>query len=198
LNGLNTLTQGVDATFSYPTDFGDMGLINWTLAGNYNTTALSFIAPTPPVFGGSAVTFFSASTLYDFVHSAPSEKISLTADWSFDPFGVTFRETYWGPQHNFTSPTGSAPFIADPQAGVGLTDVELRYSVTDQLQIGIGANNLFNIKPDVVPWDSSAFGPAGVAGSGYGANGSNIVNDPVTTSFDPYGGYYYGRITYNF
>jgi chaperonin GroEL len=29
LNGLNTLTQGVDATINYPTDFGNMGLIDW-------------------------------------------------------------------------------------------------------------------------------------------------------------------------
>jgi iron complex outermembrane receptor protein len=46
LNGLNTLTQGVDFTANYPTDLGDMGLINWTLAGNYNTTAVSRVAPT--------------------------------------------------------------------------------------------------------------------------------------------------------
>ena len=36
LNGLSTLTQGVDFTVNYPTDFGDYGLVDWTLAGNYN------------------------------------------------------------------------------------------------------------------------------------------------------------------
>src|SRR5262249_42914362 len=100
VNGLNTLTQGLDFTLSYPTDFGDYGLIDWTLAGNYNSTALSRVAPTPAVFGGSNVQLFQPNTLFNFVHSSPAEKIALTANWSLDEFGLTFRETYWGPQKN--------------------------------------------------------------------------------------------------
>ncbi|MES2253400.1 MAG: TonB-dependent receptor, partial [Pseudomonadota bacterium] len=45
LNGVDTLTQGVDLTVNYPTDFGDYGLVDWTLAGNYNSTALSSVLP---------------------------------------------------------------------------------------------------------------------------------------------------------
>ena len=44
MNGFGTLTQGVDLTANYPTDLGDMGLINWTLAANYNQTQVSQIA----------------------------------------------------------------------------------------------------------------------------------------------------------
>src|SRR5262249_52028656 len=72
LNGLNTLTQGVDFTANYPTDFGDMGLIDWTLVGNWNYTSVSKVAPTPAIFGGSGVSFFTPLSLYNFVHSAPS------------------------------------------------------------------------------------------------------------------------------
>ena len=36
-------------------------------------------------------------------------------------------------------------------------------------------------------------------GSGFSANGANVNNTPVGGStIDPNGGYYYGRITYNF
>jgi iron complex outermembrane receptor protein len=194
LNGLATLTQGVDLTVNYPTDFGDMGLVDWTLAGNYNTTAISRVAPTPPVFGGSGVTFFSSGDLFNFVHSSPSEKIGLTANWSLDEFGITFRETYWGPQKNLATPTGSAPFYPDGAAGVGLTDLEGRYNITEQLQFAIGGNNIFGIRPSKVPYAPNAFGP----GDGDVANGSNIINPPAGTSYNPNGGYYYGRITYNF
>jgi iron complex outermembrane receptor protein len=199
LNGLNTLTQGVDMTINYPTDFGDMGLIDWTLAGNYNTTALSRVAPTPAVFGGSAVTFFTDGDLFNFVHSAPQEKVALTANWTLDEFGITFRETYWGPQKHVDSPTSSDPFFADPQAGVGLTDLEGRYNITDELQFAIGANNVFNIHPDQVPFIRNAFGPAGIVGNGApAAANSNVLNAPTATNWNPNGGFYYGRITYNF
>jgi iron complex outermembrane receptor protein len=189
LNGLNTLTQGVDATITYPTDLGDMGLIDWTLAGNYNTTSVSKVAPTPAVFGGSSVSFFTQSALFDFVHSAPQEKVALTANWSLDEFGLTFRETYWGPQKNLTSQDGSPPYFPDGSAGVGLTDIEGRYNITEQLQFALGANNIFNIHPGVVPFDSVNGGPA---------DGGAVLNDPVGTSWNPNGGYYYARVTFNF
>jgi iron complex outermembrane receptor protein len=199
LNAISSLTQGVDLTVNYPTDFGDYGLIDWTLAGNYNQTAISSVAPTPAVILASnpGATFFTESSNFNFVHAAPQERVTLSADWKLEPFGLTVRESYWGPQHNLTSVFGSAPFSSDNQAGVGITDLEARYSITDQLQFAIGADNVFNIRPDIVPWggvNNSNFGP------GYNTDvaGGIIAGAPVGTSFDPNGGYYYGRLTYNF
>ena len=194
LNGLNTLTQGIDFTVNYPTDFGDYGLIDWTLVGNWNYTSISRVAPTPAVFGGSSVTFFHANDLFNFVHSAPSEKVALTANWSLDEFGFTFRETYWGPQKSLTTPNGSAPYYDFSQAGVGLTDIEARYNITEGLQIAVGANNVFNIRPNKDYFVPNAFGP----GQGALADGGIIINSPATVSFNPNGGLYYGRVTYNF
>jgi iron complex outermembrane receptor protein len=195
LNGLNTLTQGVDATINYPTDFGDMGLVDWTLAGNYNTTSVSRVAPTPAVFGGSAVSFFTAASLFNFVHSAPQEKIALTANWSLDEFGFTFRETYWGPEKQVTTPNGNLPYYNYGQAGVGLTDLEARYNITEQLQLAVGANNVFNIKAD-----HDYFVPSALLGAGSLADGGIIVDSPRSgaISFNPNGGTYYGRIVFNF
>lgn len=200
LNGLNTLTQGVDFTISYPTDLGDAGLIDWILAGNFNQTGVSAVAPTPSVIlaQNPSATFFTAPRLYGFVHSAPQEKVGLTANWSLDEWGVTFRETYYGPQHGYTSPSGcltlSTCYVVN-QAGVGITDLEAHYSVTEQLQFAIGGNNLFGIRPDAVGYAS----PVAVGtSSGNPVNGGNVNNSPIGAAFTPNGGYYYGRITFNF
>src|SRR5665213_2808016 len=189
LNGLNTLTQGVDFTANYPTDLGDMGLINWTLAGNYNTTAVSRVAPTPSVFGGSAVQIETPENLYSFTHSAPADKVVLSADWSLDQYGITWRETYWGPQHGIDTPSGSPPDFTANQAGIVLTDLEARYNVTDAIQFAFGANNIFNIRPDFHQYDVP---------DGTPADGGLIARDHIIGAFDPTGGYYYGRLTYNF
>jgi iron complex outermembrane recepter protein len=199
LNGISTLTQGIDLTANYPTDFGAYGLVDWTLAANYNETSISRVAPTPAVLTASnaGATFFYPNTLYDFTHSAPTDKIGLTANWSLDQFGVTLRETLYGPQHNYTSPAGCTALstcVFDPQAAVALTDLEIRYNVTEQLQFSFGANNIFNIRPDQMPYDANAYGP----GAGNPADGGLVLGDPVQASFDPNGGYYYGRITFNF
>ena len=199
LNGISTLTQGVDMTANYPTDFGAYGLVDWTFAANYNETTVSRVAPTPAVLTASnaGATFFYPDTLYDFTHSAPATKIGLTANWSLDQFGVTLRETLYGPMHGYTSPEGCTTLntcVYDPQAAVGLTDLEVRYNVTDQLQFALGANNIFNIRPDTVPYDQNAYG----AGVGAPADGGNVIANPIPGAFDPNGGYYYGRITFNF
>ena len=93
------------------------------------------------------------------------------------------------------------------QAGVGLTDLEVRYNITDQLQFAIGANNLFNIRPDVQPYAQNGVLTSSVtalngnnSASGVaipGGNG-NVDGNYFGSAFNPNGGYYYGRITFNF
>ena len=204
LNAVSTLTQGIDFTVSYPTDFGDYGLVDWTLAGNYNDTAVSRVAPTPTEITNSApgATFFRADTLFNYVHTEAPWKMGLTANWTLDEFGATIRETYWGPRHSSTTPNNGGQIIPQNQAGVGLTDLELRYNVTEQLQLAFGGNNVFDIKPDI---QGFALPPVSVngnkSGTGLGfpaGNGSVDNNFSPGTSWNPNGGYYYGRIQFNF
>ena len=52
LNGISTLTQGVDVSANYADRSGQtMGTINWTLAGNYTDTSISKVIPTPADLG---------------------------------------------------------------------------------------------------------------------------------------------------
>ena len=81
LNGYSTNTKGVDLVVNYPTDFEEYGLVNWTLAGNFNETSISSIAPVPAVLlaANPNATFFNFGTQYGFTHSLPNWKIGLTA-----------------------------------------------------------------------------------------------------------------------
>ncbi len=199
INGINTLTQGIDLTVNYPTDFGDYGLVDWTLAGNYTQTSVSGVIPVPAVLAASAsgVTLFNFSGLFAFAHRAPQEKINLAANWSLDQFGITLRETYYGPVHGFGSPNGGAPFFTENQAAVGITDLEARYDITEQLQFAIGGNNIFNIRPDTAPFVNNT--PNASTGAAQLVNtGSNIDHNFIGSSYNPNGGYYYGRVTLNF
>jgi outer membrane receptor protein involved in Fe transport len=215
LNGINTLTQGVDATISYPTDFGDKGLVNWTMAGNFNETSIGRIDPVPAVLlaANSAATFFNFGTQFGFTHSTPNMKIGLTADWSLDEYGATVRETYYGPDHGYASPNAGGEYIPANQAGVGITDLEGRYNLTDQLQFALGAQNVFDIKPDILgaapvsctsggviiaTGGACALGPNKTSGQVQASGNGSQYQTPLGTSFDPNGGYYYARISFNF
>ena len=216
LNGLSSVTEGVDLTVSYPTDLGDYGSMNWTLAGNTNFTHVHSVAPPPAVLVASNPNafFFNYFSVFAFEHSTPNIKLGLTADWSLDEWGATVRESYYGPQHSYVSPNAGGEQIPFNQAGVGLTDLEARYSITDQLQFALGANNLFNIHPryygaappcnalptgtQFIPGGTCRGGPNTAAGGIQTISNGSVFQNPFGTAWDPNGGYYYGRITFNF
>jgi iron complex outermembrane receptor protein len=216
LNGMSTLTQGVDATVNYPTDFGDYGLINWTLAGNFNESTIGRINPVPQVLlaANPNATFFNFNSQFSFGHSLPNWRIGLTADWELDQWGATLREVYYGPSHGYASPNSNGEFIPQNAPDVGITDLELRYNITEQLRFAFGANNILNIRPTVVAAAPSCSalpsgviipaggscrnGPNAAAGTVQLTGTGNVYQTLNTGPYDPNGGYYYGRITFNF
>ena len=198
VNAFGTLTQGVDLTINYPTDFGDMGLIDWTLAGNYNNTSISRIAPIPPQLAGA--TFLTPSTAYSYEHPAPAIKAGLTANWSLDEWGVTFRETVYSTGKSVTSlnggavACGSAPpgiplvaidangcWIDNSQPSVGITDLEARYNFTDALQLAIGGNNIFGIPAKV----NCNYAVTSSGGTQVCNNGGSVNSSPVGDGVRP-------------
>jgi len=189
VNGISTLTQGVDVSANYLTDFGDIGSVNWTLAGNYNDTSISKIIPTPPALGPGVQLFDQTAKSY-LTHANPKEKISLSALWSLDPWSVNIRETFYGPTSADLSPDGSV-YYTNKVSSTAITDLEIDYNYLESWTIAFGANNLFDQRPEaigVVPGDPTTL-----------QDGSNIVGAPLGVS--PYGingGFYYTRLTFKF
>jgi iron complex outermembrane receptor protein len=212
LNGVSTLSQGVDVTVSYLSDFDEFGSVRWTLGANYNNTSISSIVPPPAVLLASNpnATFFNFQTLFNYVHSAPQDKVGLTADWNMGLWGATLRETYWGPQHSYVSPNGGGELIPFNQPDIGLTDMELRYSFTDDIQLAVGGENIFDIRPESLPYAPASCagggvivitacspGPDSPSGVALTASGGSGGRGPFgAPAFNPNGGYYYARIVY--
>ena len=198
LNGLSTLTQGVDLAASYPTDLGDYGLIDWTLAGNYNQTSISKVQPPPAAITATApgATFFPTYTQYNFVHSAATTKVGLTANWSLNEWGLTLRETFYGPKHQLATPNGGLPYFAQNRPAVGLFDGEVRYSLTEAVQLAVGGNNMFNIKP--AEYRAYASPDTDTNGKALTPLNGGIANGKLPGAYDSNGGFYYARLTLKF
>ena len=98
-------------------------------------------------------------------------------------------------------PNNGGTVIPFNQAGVVLTDLEVRYNVTDDLQFAVGGNNVFNIHPDIQGYASGASFPNGnnaTTGVSVPAGNGSVDNNFLGTAWDPNGGYYYGRVIFNF
>ena len=215
LNGISTLTQGVDVTVNYPTDFGDYGLVNWTLAGNYNTIHVGSVAPPPAVIlaSNANASFFTPFSVFGFEHQTPNIRVNLTADWTLDQWGGTLRENVWGSDKGYTTPNSGGEEIPNNQASIVTTDLEGRYNISEQLQLSIGSNNLFNMHPDIngpapasctaggviiTPGGSCKLGPNQTNGEVQTNGNGQVYQTPIGSFFDPNGGYYYARISFNF
>ena len=198
-NGADTRTRGIDVVATYVSDFGDMGRVNWTLSGNYNKTDVTDIGAGPTLTGtranGTTVTgpipLFNVATISTLENASPRVKMIASAFYTMDKFSATLRGTLFGKTSNLASPDGGV-FYEQKIGTAGIVDLELNYKLTDDLELSIGANNLFDKRPPTVALVPGTTNFTLV-------NGGNQPDAPLT--FSPYGingGYYYARMNFSF
>ena len=198
-NAANTNTTGLDVTTTYASDFGGFGHVDWSLGFDFKQTDVSKAFALPqgvvnPLLGQTAL--LSPAALSALTTGTPQEKAILNGYWTLGRWSVNLRETIYGPASVMTSFSGTGSGAGARKLEVGttpITDLDIGYKITPQLRLNIGANNLLNKKPPLVP----AL-PNGSGGYAPG-DGGNVYYDPALIA--PYGingGYYYGRITFSF
>ena len=194
-NGANTRTRGVDAVLSYTTEFGGAGTVNWTVSGNYNDTKVTSVAIAPvqltPAGSSTPIALFDQTTISNLEDASPKFKVIGSAFWTLNAFSLTLRGTVYGKASQLNSPDGGTYYrLRIPATFIG--DAEAGYKITPEIQLSVGANNIFNKKAPIIPYVGSSVPYTLV-------NGGNIYDAPMT--FSPYGvngGYYYGRINFDF
>ena len=191
-NGADTRTRGIDLVVSYPTDFGDYGTVNWTVSGNYNKTKVYNLQAAPSLVNDQGVTVnqsvFDAEAVSNIETASPRVKVVTSAFYSIDKFSATLRGTVYGKSSSQYSPDG-ATYYNQKIGTAFIGDVELNYDLTKDLELSIGANNVFDKRPPTVQ----------VLADGTIVNGGNVYDAPLT--FSPYGingGYYYARVNVSF
>ncbi len=190
-NGVDTRTRGIDLTADYNTDFGNYGRVKWTLAGNYNDTTITKIYAPPAqlqaalVAAGSPPSYVNQWVASDLTQSSPKSKVSLAAAWHIQKFDATVRETRYGQVVQNTGNTSAITNFANIDIKAAyITDLDAVYHLTDALSAEVGANNLFNKLPPVLPMALRQ------------GRGSDLY--PAFTPWGIAGGYYYGKITFKF
>lgn len=148
-NGIETETTGVDVVSRYDFDLGDWGEFGVTAAFNWSEVEVTAVPENEVVPG---LTLFSRDRQLTFEEAAPETKLVLSGDWAFKAADVNLRATHYGdvvdpsnnPDNDFTL---DAEWIIDASV-----DVE----VTDQISVGVGADNLFDQYPRMTP-DNQSF-----------------------------------------
>ena len=192
-NGIDTRTFGIDFAARYPVDLS-FGKLDLNFTANYNDTKVTANRVPNGLFDAVSTSYIETAQ--------PKYKFLLAATLSSGRFTASLRQSYVG-EAKILGRSSIAAFRGPYELVVKatpLTDLELGYDLTDFLNFSIGANNLFNKKPEIPGLVKSLFPNAVVApGVSPYINGSGTINAPYGHgTYGTNGGFYYARLSVKF
>ena len=202
-NAVNTHTTGIDAIIEYQQPLGDYGVVNWSATYADVSTDITRIK-------ANAVNF-TALAQRQLTEQTPRDRLILAGDWSVDHWRIHADETRYGAYDEPINNAADAHF--SPK---WLTNLDVSYDVNHHLTLSVGANNLFDQRPDkqsaailaLETTDTTVTGAPGYTfANGYKtASGASVYGIPTSGGSlygvdSPYGlngGFYYARVSVKF
>ncbi len=178
-NGADTRTKGLDIVGNFDQGLGRFGALKLTAAFNWNETEIRSYKGTTEIRGASyELMDRQARNLLTGVQ--PKTKLILGGNWRIDRFNLNLGLTRYGSYKEVN--------VADDRSfdrtwdAKWITDLDLGYQLADDLNLAVGAKNLFDIYPKR---------------QGIGSQ-TMVATYGDYSPFGFTGGYYYTRLTYQF
>ncbi len=147
LNGIDSRTQGVDVVANYSFDLGDSGRLDLNAGFNYSDNKVTDVINPPAVLqeiGIEQSNLFDANEFRRFELGSPETKLNLGATYFWNKLTLTARATRYG---EVVEPSNN-PDREEVLDSAWITDLDIRYDVTESVAVSIGANNLFDVYPE--------------------------------------------------
>ena len=193
INGLNTVTEGVDAVATYRLDLGRVGKVATTAGFNYTRNKITGRIATPGALGQvPGVVLFGRQESLRIEQGQPRTKLNLGLDYERGIIGVTAR----GNRYGRVIDGGTDAFNDIVLGPKWVIDFEARIRPLPRVEFAVGANNLFDVYPDLTP-TGRATDPV----SGVGRNYSQTRYVTPYSNFSPFGfsgRFLYARASYSF
>ena len=165
-NAIDTKARGFEAVASYNKTFAGKHSLRTVLAVNITDNQVRKDASGKPIIyasdllinGGQLANYFNREDQSRIEVANPKDKVSLAFNYKYSKFGAMLRFVHFGEvqyQDPSTTPVanafdGNAVETLDQNFSAKIvTDLSLSYQVTKTLTATIGANNLFDVYPDV-------------------------------------------------
>ena len=139
MNAADTQTQGIDVVASYAYPVFEQGILTFSFAANYTETEITDVN-LPANLPESLFTEQDRSIIETW---QPKDRVSMSTRYSDNTITVDYSVHRYGA---YTVIDGGKSQTYTPKY---LTDIQLSYGLGEYGRIKIGANNLFNVTPDV-------------------------------------------------
>lgn len=153
-NAINTTTKGIDFVADYDVNLGG-GNLGISLLYNYNKNKVDdTLNNVPALFVGQEDVYYGPQERSLIETNTPLHKGTLALNYGIDKFTFLLRNTYFGEVTRNGFPYGTE----QEHKGKIVTDLTAAYKITPQIQLVLGANNLFDVFPDKQVYENSYFG----------------------------------------
>jgi iron complex outermembrane receptor protein len=143
-NAIDSRTRGLDVVLTHRANLGS-GRLNTTLAATFSQTELIGDIKTSALLEDKKDTYFDRTSQIFLESAVPRQKINLTLSYSTGKFNMMLRNVYFGEVNEATNNEANDQTFA---AKV-VTDISVGYKLTEKLRLSVGANNLFDVYPDL-------------------------------------------------
>lgn len=222
-NAIDTESKGIDVVISHKTSFGNNVSLKTDLSGTFSKTYRVGEIHASPVLeaAGQINRYYSEASRVYLQEAIPRVKANLTNSITYKKFDFFLRNVYFG---KVTDPNtadvngdgrvegvivnGQAVEIEHPIWGAKIiTDLSVGFKITNAAKIVIGANNIFDIYPDMNLGTQTAIRPRLVSGAiDYTAapatidlsNANQFVYSRNVSQFGQNGRFVFARLNFSF
>ncbi len=141
-NAANTRTRGVDIVGKYNLDLAQYGALSLSAGYTKARTTIQKVHENPNGFD-----ILTREARGFLEHGYPEDKLVLGATHRIGAWTIALSETRYGEYRKYAASEANAQYD-QTFAAQWNTDLDVNYAFTKQLRLSVGANNLFDSKPD--------------------------------------------------
>lgn len=141
-NAANTRTRGVDIVGKYNLDLAQYGALSLSAGYTKARTTIEKVHENPNGFD-----ILTREARGFLEHGYPEDKLVLGATHKIGAWTIALSQTRYGEYRKYAASEANAQYD-QTFAAQWNTDLDVNYAFTQQLRLSVGANNLFDSKPD--------------------------------------------------
>ena len=184
-NAIDTRTKGLDVIMTYKNRFSPASNLTLNVAANFNQTTIKGGASgvrTPTQLNGLGETLMNREERGRIEVNQPRNKIVLSAIYQLKNLNLKAQATRFG---EISTIAPADPLQDQTFSAKWLTDVSMGYKLTKNITFAVGANNLFDVYPDLVADPRLT-------------NDGTVIYSRFATQFGFNGAYYFANLNINF
>jgi iron complex outermembrane recepter protein len=184
-NAIDTRTKGIDAIITYKNRFENNTNLTLNLAANFNETIIqggSTGVRTPTQLNGLGETLMNREEKGRIEVNQPKSKIVLSANYQIKNLNLKLQGTRFG---EISTIAPSDPLQDQTFSAKWISDIALGYKFNKNITVNVGANNVFDVYPDLVADPRLT-------------NDGTVIYSRFATQFGFNGAYYFVNLNLNF